>query len=189
MEKTKSIFLFIISIILSVLLLCTITYAHSGGTDSNGSHYDNSTGEYHYHHSYPAHQHTNGICPYDFDDKTGQNSGDKSNKHSNSSDITFDNKLVKSVTAIAVVLFFITVIYIFVRGKEFYDSFKEWLQALLFLIIFPYGTIFFILLGSTEKVNTSLLLSLCIYDIPIIVIFIKFVVNKIKSMFANKIKS
>lgn len=45
-------------------------YAHPGRTDSNGGHVDKSTGEYHYHHSYPAHQHTDingdGIpdCPY-----------------------------------------------------------------------------------------------------------------------------
>lgn len=44
--------------------------AHPGRTDANGGHYDSSTGEYHYHHGYPAHQHTNGICPYDFDDQT-----------------------------------------------------------------------------------------------------------------------
>ena len=39
--------------------------AHSGGTDGNGGHYNHSTGEYHYHHGHPAHQHTNGVCFYD----------------------------------------------------------------------------------------------------------------------------
>ena len=65
------------------LLLCAVcllfgvvvTFAHPGSTDSNGGHYDRSTGEYHYHHGYPAHQHTGGICPYDYDDRTGWNSG------------------------------------------------------------------------------------------------------------------
>lgn len=42
-----------------------ITPLHSGKTDGNGGHYDHSTGEYHYHHGYPAHQHPNGVCPYD----------------------------------------------------------------------------------------------------------------------------
>lgn len=60
---------------LALLLLITPAHAHSGRTDSNGGHYDHSTGEYHYHHGYPAHQHPNGVCPYDFDDKTGQSSG------------------------------------------------------------------------------------------------------------------
>jgi hypothetical protein len=41
-------------------------------TDGNGGHYNSSTGEYHYHHGYPAHSHTNGVCPYEYDDKTGQ---------------------------------------------------------------------------------------------------------------------
>jgi len=39
--------------------------AHSGRTDSAGGHYDRSTGEYHFHHGYPAHQHYDGICPYE----------------------------------------------------------------------------------------------------------------------------
>lgn len=58
-----------------LLALPLAAYAHGGGTDGNGGHYDRSTGEYHYHHGYPAHQHTDGVCPYDFDDKTGENSG------------------------------------------------------------------------------------------------------------------
>jgi hypothetical protein len=52
-----------------------VALAHSGRTDSNGGHWDRSEGTYHYHHGFPAHQHTNGKCPYDFVDKTGQNSG------------------------------------------------------------------------------------------------------------------
>lgn len=63
-----------------LLLLSPTVLAHSGKTDANGGHYDRSTGEYHYHHGYPAHQHydTDGDgvadCPYDFDDKTGHSS-------------------------------------------------------------------------------------------------------------------
>ena len=57
---------------LSVLFLATsfTAWGHPGRTDSSGGHYDRSTGEYHYHHGYPAHQHPGGVCPYDFDDKT-----------------------------------------------------------------------------------------------------------------------
>ena len=74
------------------LLLCVLLFfvsfhalAHPGKTDSQGGHYDRSTGEYHYHHGYPAHQHPNGVCPYDFDDKTGQNSGSSSKSSGSSS--------------------------------------------------------------------------------------------------------
>lgn len=46
-----------------------VAEAHSGRTDSNGGHRDNKNksglGSYHYHcGGYPAHLHTNGICPY-----------------------------------------------------------------------------------------------------------------------------
>lgn len=48
-----------------LLMIPSIAFAHSGGTDANGGHYDRSTGEYHYHHGYEAHQHPDGICPYE----------------------------------------------------------------------------------------------------------------------------
>ena len=63
----------------------TTSYAHPGRTDSNGGHYNRSTGEYHYHHGYPEHQHPNGVCPYDFDDKTGDSSGTSSYRSNTSS--------------------------------------------------------------------------------------------------------
>lgn len=46
------------------ILLALPAYAHSGRTDGAGGHYDRFSGEYHYHHGYPAHQHPNGVCPY-----------------------------------------------------------------------------------------------------------------------------
>lgn len=70
--------------IISVVILSFLplnVYAHAGKTDANGGHYDWSTGEYHYHHGYAAHQHydmdADGIidCPYDFDDKTAHGTG------------------------------------------------------------------------------------------------------------------
>lgn len=72
-----------------VLLFCVFLFtivasAHSGKTDSNGGHTDSSTGKYHYHHGYPAHNHYDMDgdgdldCPYEFDDKT--NHGNSSNK-------------------------------------------------------------------------------------------------------------
>jgi hypothetical protein len=62
--------------LLCIAMLCTSAAAHSGRTDENGGHTDHSTGEYHYHHGYPAHQHKDmdgdgkKDCPYEFDDKT-----------------------------------------------------------------------------------------------------------------------
>ena len=58
-------------LILSLVILCVSlnSYAHSGRTDANGGHRDNKNasglGSYHYHcGGYPAHLHTNGVCPY-----------------------------------------------------------------------------------------------------------------------------
>lgn len=83
-----------------LLLLCLIfssisVFAHPGKTDGRGGHYNRSTGEYHYHHGYSAHQHkdinSDGVldCPYDFVDKT-----DNSNKDSYSSKSESSNHLV-----------------------------------------------------------------------------------------------
>lgn len=70
MKRTLAVFLSLL-----LLFLCVVpSVAHSGGTDSSGGHYDSSTGSYHYHHGYPAHQHTNGKCPYRFKDNTGSGS-------------------------------------------------------------------------------------------------------------------
>lgn len=68
MKKTFSVLLCFI------LLFCTAS-AHAGRTDSAGGHWDRANGTYHYHHGYPAHDHPNGICPYEYDDQTGKNSG------------------------------------------------------------------------------------------------------------------
>ena len=76
-------------IILVVTILCVVmmsfsVFAHPGSLDDNGGHYDHSTGEYHYHHGYPAHSHEGGTCPYDFNDKTDR-SYHKSNSQKESS--------------------------------------------------------------------------------------------------------
>lgn len=42
---------------LLAVLLALPVLAHPGRTDSKGGHYDHSSGTYHYHHGYPAHQH------------------------------------------------------------------------------------------------------------------------------------
>ena len=62
-------------------LITANAYAHQGRTDAAGGHTNHSTGDYHYHHGYSAHEHYDmngdGIldCPYDFKDKTNSDSG------------------------------------------------------------------------------------------------------------------
>lgn len=73
----------IVLIISSVILIGANTYAHSGRTDSYGGHKDNNNksglGSYHYHcGGYPAHLHTNGVCPYSSSSSSNKNSQTKS---------------------------------------------------------------------------------------------------------------
>ena len=58
-------FIILSLICITLFSLFISAFAHSGGTDSNGGHYESATGTYHYHHGKPEHQHTNGECPYD----------------------------------------------------------------------------------------------------------------------------
>ncbi len=91
-----------------ILTINCISFAHKGRTDSNGGHHVGGTSEYHYHHGYPAHQHTNGICPYKRDTnnnatKTVTNTINE-NKVTNNKEIrnktnTSDNK-VKNVNIV-----------------------------------------------------------------------------------------
>ncbi|HHX60053.1 MAG TPA: YHYH domain-containing protein [Epulopiscium sp.] len=56
-------------VVVFALIFTSLTFAHSGRTDSSGGHRDNKNksglGSYHYHcGGHPAHLHKNGICPY-----------------------------------------------------------------------------------------------------------------------------
>ena len=78
--NAKRFFLILLLFFLITSSLTLTVYAHPGRTDSNGGHYNRSTGEYHYHHGYPAHDHYDidgdGTidCPYAFEDKTRHSS-------------------------------------------------------------------------------------------------------------------
>lgn len=77
-----------------VMTLPMTALAHPGKTDSKGGHTDWSTGEYHYHHGYSAHQHYDmdgdgkADCPYDFKDATDHRSGSSNSGNSKSNYIT-----------------------------------------------------------------------------------------------------
>lgn len=61
----KKLFILITIVLFIASVFVVPVLAHSGKTDSNGGHWDYSTGTYHYHcGGHPAHQHTGGICPY-----------------------------------------------------------------------------------------------------------------------------
>lgn len=90
--------------LLLVLLICLSlsidVYAHPGRTDSAGGHTDHSTGQYHYHHGEPPHQHTDkngdGIleCPYGYEGKSkSSNSSTPSSKSFNSAMSVYEDYL------------------------------------------------------------------------------------------------
>ena len=87
--KVKKIVTIVLICVFSVAI-CNITFAHSGKTDSNGGHKDNKNksglGSYHYHcGEYPAHLHTNGVCPYSSNSSTAANKNSKTTSKTSSS--------------------------------------------------------------------------------------------------------
>ncbi len=88
MKRKKGKFISNILIILSIILIYSNAYAHSGRTDSSGGHKDNKNksglGSYHYHcGGHPAHLHPNGVCPYSSSNKSKSNSSANTNTKSN----------------------------------------------------------------------------------------------------------
>ena len=83
MKKSALICALIACLILPTVVL--VTSAHSGRTDGSGGHINHSTGKYHYHHGYSAHDHYDmdgdgrKDCPYDFDDQTDHSNRGSSN--------------------------------------------------------------------------------------------------------------
>lgn len=100
-------------------------YAHSGRTDSAGGHHDynnvSGLGSYHYHHGYPAHLHTNGVCPYSSNTYSQTYTGGSSTSSSSSKPAVSATAPVKA-TAPASALNSITVskntITVYVNGQK-----------------------------------------------------------------------
>ncbi|MDE6477067.1 MAG: YHYH domain-containing protein, partial [Mycoplasmoidaceae bacterium] len=122
MKKVKNVLLFVLSLTIIILTICTVAFAHSGKTDEDGGHYDNSAGEYHYHHGYPAHQHENGICPYDYNDNTDyrypNSKNNIVNENSNESKLSQPVKIGFIVT-ISIILFCVLsyILFLVMRKK------------------------------------------------------------------------
>lgn len=79
-------------ILLTIMMIPATLFAHSGRTDSNGGHKDNKNksglGSYHYHcGGYPAHLHTNGVCPYKTTTKSSSSGTSTNNTTSNKKSI------------------------------------------------------------------------------------------------------
>ena len=97
-------------VLLSTVLSVPVS-AHSGRTDSNGGHTNHQTGEYHYHHGYPAHQHPNGICPY----KASNNSSTQSSSNQSSDNSVLE--LIAIVVGVPVSLVAIALLYVHIHEQ------------------------------------------------------------------------
>jgi hypothetical protein len=112
----KKVVLIIAILLLTLTIVPIWALAHSGGTDSSGGHYDHSTGEYHYHHGYPAHQHTGGECPYN---KGSSSSSSSSYTPSNSDDTDW---VAIGIGAVLVTLLCAGVVF---ANQEVFDKLSE----------------------------------------------------------------
>ena len=116
------------AIIVLVAVLASFTVLHSGRTDGNGGHHNRSTGEYHYHHGYSAHDHYDingdGIvdCPYSFKDNTSNKSStskseSKTNTISESSDKKKHGSTKKTFAVIGLVVGILAIVLHKTQGK------------------------------------------------------------------------
>lgn len=89
--------LFVLLSLLIIPAICIPVLAHPGRTDRNGGHTDHSTGDYHYHHGQPAHEHYDmdgdGIidCPYDFEVTEKERSAEATKSNDVSSNLDADD--------------------------------------------------------------------------------------------------
>ncbi len=184
MKKIKNALLFILSLTIIILTLCSTAFAHAGKTDEYGGHYDNSAGEYHYHHGYPAHQHTNGICPYDFDDKTEKNNDISSNTHI-VSDRKNTNKIIVAITVIIALFDFVifTVFWKFTCSdgtdlEDFFDYIKALIYAYFLAMLFSIPIVFIeAIIESKLKLNFNS--DTVMFVIPFYTAFIFIIVSPI----------
>lgn len=128
-------------VVLLCLAICFGTaLAHSGRTDGSGGHWDRSSGEYHYHHGHKAHQHIDGVCPYDFEDKTSHSSGSQGSSNSaqvpslksntSKKEAKEEKTLISRIFSLFGIVFLI-VIYAFLFFGWALVPFVEWLQEKL----------------------------------------------------------
>ena len=120
-------FFLLFSVITFILAIGIVSYAHPGNTDANGGHTDYSTGEYHYHHGYPAHQHTGGKCPYDFVNNEKNNSSSNNETWGNSYGQTTSNDKEDEDNAVlyAIISALCTIVFVlifFASGTSFFEN-------------------------------------------------------------------
>ena len=175
----------LVSFVILLILFSMPVYAHQGKTDSKGGHYDRQNGGYHYHHGYPAHEHKNGECPYDFETVTREtkkgpseeklliesNKFQYANKASNNNKNTKIEEIVASVLGILFLFFIYIGLPVIIEHKtkiknffikiwriicDFYtDNFEIIWMVIIFVGMFALIAIFGGWLDTTEDSQKS----------------------------------
>lgn len=116
----------VITVFIALIILTSIVTAHPGKTDSKGGHYDRKNGGYHYHHGYPAHEHKNGECPYDFETQTQKSEKEpskteskavtQSNSYKSKQETKKRTPLWKKIIEIIIIVIAFSIVFIFYIG-------------------------------------------------------------------------
>lgn len=104
MNKNKIRIISILLLVISIMSIGVNSYSHSGRTDARGGHKDNKNksglGSYHYHcGGYPAHLHTNGICPYSSNSKKATSSSTKNSTSKSAKDIKSSSSKSETISS------------------------------------------------------------------------------------------
>lgn len=149
----------------ATVLFCAISAnAHPGRTDSNGGHTDHSTGEYHYHHGYPAHDHYDldgdgkADCPYEFKNQTdsspafqtGDSVSNTTTKDEDSATISWSHLLTEVIPgaagALALLLIILSQFFFIFHEKTATTMLFIGIRILFFLAVYMLISILIILL-------------------------------------------
>lgn len=147
-------FRYVLLLLLAITIPITVM-AHPGRTDGRGGHTDHSTGEYHYHHGYSAHQHYDidgdgkADCPYDFKDATKPppsaktEGGSKSTGESSTSNdaATFFGKILPIVVASTSVALYLMSLFAHAIKKHDFAGKLTWISIWAFILLIIYVTI------------------------------------------------
>lgn len=179
--EVKKSLIFCLAFICLFMFFSIVVEAHSGKTDSNGGHYDSSTGKYHYHHGYSAHQHKNGVCPYDNDNKSESDNTPSSDKDTTVEYINSIKKLdfeeiwvaILCLVPISFLVYFFSIIIfnLFLKIPYFAQKEEEWFNEDKLIIIYNSLILFviFVFLCITSNLSFKNIF-LTIWDVLLFVL-------------------
>lgn len=142
-----------------IALFSFICFAHPGNTDENGGHYNQSTGDYHYHHGKPAHSHPGGVCLYEEREKLILEKIQKPTKQNN-----FFNRFFDSLFAPSLIYFVFSGLIVWVYAIcPVFDGYLEekiikgikLIFKLYIFVLIGFCAMFFIIIPTVAKISAN----------------------------------